>query len=177
MIIKKYIPFIIFLFLSFKASAQSFGKKSVHELTATEFAHLKQVLTTYSKLPLQDTIIIKYDYNNESCWDRLDEMNDAYVMRVVDAAKTRMKKAIAARPQTSFFEFREKGLQINKLKYWNDMILVDEGDQLREILFKKKRQCGNSAIVLPDRKYILVSGDAHFMSLEYSREMIAKLLK
>ncbi|HMJ47726.1 MAG TPA: hypothetical protein VK498_10360 [Ferruginibacter sp.] len=148
----------------------------VGNLTEPGYNALKQVLLTYSKSELKDTLIIKYDYNRETCWDLLDQHGDDYIHGVVSAQQMHIQKAGLNRKGVPIFSFREEGNDFNKLKKWDNTLIIDKEAKLFRLLFYERTICGSSIIVLPDRKYVLLRSDSHFEILDYSGEKIRQLL-
>lgn len=131
------------------------------ELPDSSFAALKQFLTSTTNTILKDTIIIKYDYNNETCWNSLDQHGKKYIMRFVDANKKRMEQVLAKRENISLFTFREAGNNLNKLKKWDPSIRIDSTKQLFNLLFSERCTCGSSILIMPDKKFVFLRSDAH----------------
>ena len=152
------------------------NKVSSEKLSDSTFANLKQYLTSITKTQLKDTIIIKYDYNNETCWDLLDQEKDDYVNLVISSRMDRVKKIESERNNVSIFAFREPGDKFNKIKKWDKSIIIDSDRYLFNLLFKERSTCGNSIIVLPDRRYVFIRSDSHSEAMEYSQEKIIELL-
>lgn len=146
------------------------------KLSDSTFAYLKQYLTSITKTQLKDTIIIKYDYNNETCWDELDKRSDDYVIPFITANQERVKSILALRNNVSIFTFREPGDNFNKIKKWDKSIVIDSDRYLLNLLFKERSTCGNSIIVLPDRRYVFIRSDSHSEAMEYSQDKIVELL-
>lgn len=136
-------------------------------LTDSVYKELRQFLADSSGTTLKDTIIIKYDYNKESCWNMLDRQDDAYINGIIRQQQQRIQKERMARPGISVFMYREPGNNINKLKKWDPDIQIDRTGNLQKWLFGKRKICGNSVIVLPDRTVLLFPSDAHFQALQY----------
>lgn len=61
------------------------------QLSESAFNTLSQFLTANSNSKLKDTIIIKYNYNNETCWDLLDTKDDIYIMGFETRNKERVE--------------------------------------------------------------------------------------
>ncbi|MFW2476360.1 MAG: hypothetical protein ACN4EP_05570 [Sediminibacterium sp.] len=131
------------------------------ELSDSSFTALKQYLTNATNTILKDTIIIKYDYNNETCWNSLDQHGKKYIMRLVNANKKRIEQILAKRENISLFTFREPGNNINKLKKWDPSILIDSTKQLFNLLFSERCTCGSSILIMPDKKFVFLRSDAH----------------
>jgi hypothetical protein len=162
-----------------KHGQRSLDKKraSVGLLSSSDFALLKQFLNSATSAGITDTIIIKYDYNNETCWNALDQKDNDYILQVLKNSNEYIQSTTANRPALSFFQFREPGTQINKLINWNQSILIDKDLQLFNLLFKNRSTCGNSAIILPDGRFILYRSDSHFEVLQATDRDIAALLQ
>lgn len=152
------------------------NKISSEKLSDSTFANLKQYLTSIAKTQLKDTIIIKYDYNNETCWDELDKRSDDYVIPFITANQERVKSLLTLRNNVSIFAFREPGVNFNKIKKWDKSIIIDSDRYLFNMLFKERSTCGNSIIVLPDGRYVVIRSDSHSEAMEYSQGKIIELL-
>ncbi len=153
------------------------NKISVGALNAKEWSDLKLFFKPYTHGKLQDTLIIKYEINGESCWEFLDKQTDEYVNRVIAGGVKYRDSVMRNRPTVSFFHFQEKGKQKNKIISWDSTVNVDVAGKLKEILFKEKTVCGSSAVVLPDGIYILIKSDSHLLSFTLSKDKIGEALK
>ena len=142
------------------------------QLSDSTFTALKQFLIKSANSNLKDTIIIKYDFNNETCWNILDQSEDAHIMGFVTRHKQRVQHVLATRNNVSIFDFREPGNNLNKIKKWNNSILIDSSKQLFNLLFKERSTCGSSIIVMPDKKYIFIRSDSHSEILELTQNKI-----
>jgi hypothetical protein len=137
---------------------------------------LRKFLTTRSGSSPKDTIIIKYDYDNESCWDRLDQQDTKYIQRAVTSHQQRIQALQARRPDVSFFDFREPGKHLNKLKKWDSSIIIDSSRQLLNLLFKDRSECGSSIIVLPTKRFVFVRSDSHSEAMDMTKDNIVEYL-
>lgn len=146
-------------------------KYSKGVLSDSDFTSLINYLSQNNSIKLNDTIIIKFDFNRESCWDILDQQDDSYIETVLNAHEKRISEALSIRPDISIFEYREAGNSINKLKKRNKNIRIDTG-LLKSKLFKEKTICGSSAIILPNHQYLLIRSDAHFEAINLTTEQI-----
>ncbi|RYG50842.1 MAG: hypothetical protein EOO01_09785 [Chitinophagaceae bacterium] len=151
-------------------------KITTRTLDPAGLATLKSFLAKHSSSRIQDTILIKYDFNKESCWDVLDTQSDEQVKQVLEQHGSWVKTAVESRPFISVFEFREPGNKINKLKKWDQHIMIDSTRELYKLVFNKKTTCGSSAIILPDGRFIVVHSDAHFEALIFTKDRIAEAL-
>lgn len=150
---------------------------TVHRLDAAEYKTLKGLLSKYGAAPLKDTIIIKYDFNNDNCWDSLEKRSGVFIHTIIGAHRNEINALILGRPGISVFQLKEKGKEFSKFKKWNADITTDRNNGIGEILFKKNTKCGSSAIVLPGGIFLLVSSDEHFNALKIGQQQIAGLLK
>jgi hypothetical protein len=155
---------------------QTLQNSFVGELNGEDFAALKQFLQQYSNTPLRDTLAIKYDYNHETCWDRLDGRSADDIKRSISYSQNRVRELNTDLFGMSIFRFREEGKSVNKIIKWDSSILIDRDKILYKLLFKKKAICGNSAIVLPDRRFIFIPNDSHMEVLEFTRLTIRQVL-
>jgi len=146
-------------------------------LRDSTFTVLKQYLTNTTNLKLKDTIIIKYNYNNETCWNILDQKEDSYIMSFVTGYKERVqRRVLAARQNVSVFNFRELGNKLNKIIKWDNSILIDSSKQLFNLLFKERCICGSSIIALPDKRFIFLRSDSHTDVLNLTQKQIEEIL-
>ena len=115
-------------------------------------------------------------HNNETCWDELDKRSDDYVIPFITANQERVKSLLTLRNNVSIFAFREPGVNFNKIKKWDKSIIIDSDRYLFNMLFKERSTCGNSIIVLPDGRYVVIRSDSHSEAMEYSQGKIIELL-
>ena len=122
------------------------GTKRIYSGTLDDAtnASLRQLLVIQAVSSLKDTVIIKYDYNNESCWDLLDQRDDNYVQGFVTRHRERIQMLQATRPNVSILEFREPSNNLNKIKKRDSYIIIDSSRRLMNLLFKERSACGNS---------------------------------
>ncbi len=97
-------------------------------------------------------------------------------MRNIDYWKEHFKKLQATRENASLFEIREPGYNLNKIKKWNDAIIIDTSMHLFDLLFNERCACGNSIMILPDRRYIFIRSDAHSEIFQMKKQEIEKRL-
>ena len=151
---------------------------SVYQLEDSSFSAVKKYLSQFSNKAIQDSIIIKYDYNNETCWSVLDEkMTDEEMKNKFLTSQSPYEAYLLTRPGVSFFRFREPGDNINKLIKYNTSIIIDKDRELYKFFFKEKCTCGNSILILPDGRYIFTRSDSHTNALFYSSKQISGLLQ
>ncbi len=152
------------------------GQDQVRQLNPSEFDLLKNELKKYSFGQIQDTIIIKYEYDRESCWNNLDQQNDEYIKTVISERQNFVLEQVSKRKNLSFFHFKEPGKNFNKIISWDNRVLTDTAGVLKNLYFPKSNFCGNSAIILPDGKMIFIKSDAHFDALKWNQDKIRKVL-
>jgi hypothetical protein len=141
-------------------------------LDADTYHSLRQLLAARTGSALKDTLIIKYNFNNEVCWRSMDQRDDSSNQRYITWNNQRVQMAMAARPNISVFTFREPGNNTNKVVKWNHAIIIDSSKQLLNLVFKKRTVCGSSLIVVPDRRFNLRRSDSHFQALDQTSEKI-----
>ncbi len=147
---------------------------SAGKLTDADVRFVKEFLQSFSKTTLNDTLLIKYDFNKDACWNMLDKSKDEDIKSIVLASKERIQTTLLTRPGISIFRFREPGDQLNKIIKWDDSILIDSTKQLYKLLFKKRTECGSSMIILPDGRFILLQTYPHMEALNLSQQQIAE---
>ena len=153
-------------------------KISVFQLSDSSLISVKNYLHNITGKTIQDTIIIMYDYNNETCWNLGDQLRTDDEMKENTACFiSKTEEYLATRPGISFFEFKEPGENFNKIKKYNNSILTDKNLELYHFFFKERCVCGNSILILPDGRYIFTRSDAHINALYYSSKQIEELLK
>ncbi|TCD26756.1 hypothetical protein EZ456_12425 [Pedobacter psychrodurus] len=130
---------------------------------------VRDYLSAISNKPVKDTVIIKYDFNYESCWNALDEQPDNYIARIIISTNDFISKYKIAHPGTSVYQIKESGKNFNKLVLWNNKILTD-GGYLRKNIFTKKTTCGTSLVLYPDGSYKFFYSDPHFMPLQPAKK-------
>jgi len=172
---------VLFLISTLNSKAQVYkqGDKDKiikGELNEADYAQLKQILLENSKSILQDTLIIKYDYNNETCWMFLDDKGDDDIASSIRIRQQQVQKVSLNRKGVSIFKFKEKGSNLSKVVERDNSIFQDRKKKLFKLLFKKRSTCGNSIIILPSRKFILVRSDSHFEAMNYTRDQIIDIL-
>jgi hypothetical protein len=151
------------------------NKTYTGQLTDSIFTALTKYLTNISNSKQKDTIIIKYDYNNETCWDMLDQNNDDYIMGFVTRHNERVQKVLATRQNVSVFGFREPGTSVNKIKRWDNSILIDSSKLIFNLLFKERCTCGSSIIIMPDKRFVFLRSDSHSEVLNLTQMQIEEL--
>ena len=168
---------VMFLNLSCKSSYPfEDAKYAAGKLSSPEIKDLKNLLLANTPSKIQDTIIINYNYNNANCWHNLDQESDEYIQQFVVESKKYVLKNTTSRHKTSFFGYREPGNNVNKKILWDDSIYIDDSLFLKNLLFSKKKSCGNSAIVLPNGDCIIVKDDSHNVALMLSKKEIYQIL-
>lgn len=173
--------YFLTLLISCSSTARLYGtddKSRIYSGTLDDFTYnsVKQLLTAQTALPLKDTIIIKYDYNIGSCWALLDQKDDNYIQGFITRHKERVQTLLATRPNISVFDFKEPGNNLNKIKKWDTSIIVDSSRQLMKLVFKERSTCGNSMIVLPDRRFVFIRSDSHSEALDLPQDKILAYL-
>ena len=173
----KYPLFFAFLFIFQNfCFAQRVGNNKKGRLTPAQFSELKEFMSSKNLL-VKDTIYIKYDFNKEICWNRLDEMNNDYIEKVKNNFQKHILEFNKAHKDAVAYNFREPGNKMNKLKLWDSTIIIDDQLFLKNLLFSKKHSCGTSLIILKDGTYRLHYGDSHFELLDETYQKKIKNFK
>jgi hypothetical protein len=151
------------------------GKYVKGVLPDSSFRLLKQFLDN-NFAASTDTIIIKYDYNYETCWDRLDEKDGAFIQSIIDY-RNKLRDSIAlSRPHTIFLTFREPGKQLNRIKINDTAIVIDSTKFLLNNFFAERCTCGQSLIVFPNKQFIRLRSDPHNDAFFLKSEFMEVLL-
>lgn len=145
------------------------------ELTDSVYKAVKEYLTQKTQTTLQDTLMIKYDYNHESCWNNLDAHGKRYIMKFVNAHQQIIHKTLLRRPQVSIFTFREPGDKLNKIKKWDNTIIIDSSRQLFTLLFQERCTCGSSILIMPDKTFVFYRSDSHSEIFNLTKNQIVAL--
>jgi hypothetical protein len=153
---------ILLLFFSTAfVNAQITKQDKFLELSATDYESLKVFLAS-KNIEVKDTIFIKYDFNGESCWNGLDGRNDQQIIAVMKRFQKKISDFNNNHKDAIALNFREPGRRVNKLKMLDNTIVIDDELFLKKLIFRKKKECGNSAIIFDDGSYILRFSDPHF---------------
>ncbi|TCD11258.1 hypothetical protein EZ449_07145 [Pedobacter frigidisoli] len=144
-------------------------------LTELQIDSLHQFLKQNERLSLRDTIIIKYDFNKDACWNELSNQNAEFINNVRWAFQKNIIDKAAKRPKVSIYQYREIGENFSQIKSKGLEIETDPGF-LKRLLFKEATSCGTSAIVLPDGKFLLVKSDPQFSALLLNAKSIEEKL-
>ncbi|WP_412467741.1 hypothetical protein [Pedobacter sp. KLB.chiD] len=133
-------------------------------LSDTQIDSLHTFLKQNERLTLKDTVIIKYDFNNDPCWNALSYQNAEFLNNVRWAFQKNIQEKAEARPKVAIYQYREEGESFSPIKSKGLEIETDSGF-LRKLLFKEATSCGTSAIILPNGKFLLVKSDPQFSAL------------
>jgi len=153
------------------------GKVTIGKLPEEAVAIIKQHLFNITKQELKDTILIKYEYNNETCWSISDMIyKDSVIESMIKSRITYHQTQLLKRHQVSYYHFRQPGNSFNKLVGKDKNILIDKDLVLNKLLFSEITTCGSSIIIMPDGYFILTKSDSHQQFLSYSSATINKML-
>jgi hypothetical protein len=133
-------------------------------LSGAQVDSLHTFLKQNERLTLKDTIILKYDFNKDVCWNDLSYQNAEFLNNVRWAFQKNIQEKAEARPKVAIYQYREAGESFSPIKSKGLEIETDSGF-LRKLLFKEVTTCGTSAIILPDGKFLLVKSDPQFSAL------------
>lgn len=157
---------ILFSFIVIMFSVNTFAQIKSEELktfhfTKGEYAQFRSYLIS-KKLKVNDTIFIKYDFNHEKCWDQLDTKNKEYINKIIQNFQLHISDFNKNFETAVAYNFREPGKSINKLKLWDNTIILDDQEVLKNLIFKNNVSCGSSAVILGDGSYLIYEKDPHF---------------
>ncbi|MEH3115524.1 hypothetical protein [Pedobacter terrae] len=133
-------------------------------LSEAQIDSLHAFLKQNERLALKDTIIIKYDFNKDVCWNDLSYQNAEFLNNVRWAFQKNIQEKAEARPKVAIYQYREEGESFSPIKSKGLEIETDSGF-LRKLLFREVTTCGTSAIILPNGKFLLVKSDPQFSAL------------
>lgn len=162
---KKSFPLILLLFFSNFCLAQLKQKVKTGSLSKEEYKIFREYLES-KNLAVKDTIFIKYDFNNETCWDMLDRSDKEYINNILVGFQKHISDFNKQSNGAIAYNFREPGKNFNKLKLWDPTIIIDDNLFLRKLFFNKKHQCGTSLLILGDGSFATYSSDPHFEFLQ-----------
>ncbi|MFF5379763.1 hypothetical protein [Pedobacter suwonensis] len=145
-------------------------------LSETQIDSLHTFLKQNDRLSLKDTIIIKYDFNKDVCWNDLSYQNAEFLNNVRWAFQKNIQEKAEARPKVAIYQYREPGESFSPIKSKGLEIETDSGF-LRKLLFKEVTTCGTSAIILPNGKFLLVKSDPQFSALILNAKDIEQKLQ
>lgn len=173
---------IIFTFSLINCSSSHSNKSNISlgltgKLDDQTYQNLLNLLEQFDGNKPKDTIIIKYDYENRSCWSALDMQNQDYILKIVKNSQARIKKQVDKRPNISVYRFAELGNRFNNIILLDKTILKDSNNSILNLIFTDESSCGNSIIIIPGQKYIYKKTDPHFELLEISKKRIIDILE
>jgi len=170
------LPFLIPIILSACSSKLHSDKKHQSNLLdKNKMDSLYTYLSLNSSEKLQDTIIIKYDFNGDGCWIALNQQSNDYIKNLIQNSTEWIAKKKLARPTVSIFQFKEYGENFSPYKLRDKTIKTDSGF-LKKLLFNKRTMCGTSAVIVSSGKFFLIKSDSHFSPIEMSGAEISRKL-
>jgi hypothetical protein len=175
-------PFFICLLLFFHFTNTTWAQLGSRErkydivtgtLTDEQFSQLKQFLYLSTKKPLRDTIFIKYDFNKADCWYYHDMFHsDSSLKLHAEINKIYYELQEVRRPQLTTFRFREPGNKCNRITELNPYIHIDDQKYLKKLFFKQRPDCGTTALIMPDGRFLLVINDSRLEVLYFNTETL-----
>jgi len=159
--------FIICMIISSCAEFKLYRTNNEHNgvYKSAKVDSIRKYLLNASGNVAKDTIIIKYDFNNDACWNMLDQQSNGHIANVISETNLYIVAYQNAHLKSSVFQFREKGENFNKLKLRNKSIIIDNGF-LRKNVFNRLATCGTSLKLYPDGRYQFIYSDSHFKALQ-----------
>ena len=123
---------------------------------------IRHYLAQISGEQIQDTVFIKYEFDNETCWNVLDGQSDQYISNVIESRNAYVSRYQNDHPNVTILSIKEVGKNFNKLVMRNPKITVDQGGFLRQYIFLNNAKCGTSMKLFPNGRYECYLSDAHF---------------
>ena len=140
------------------------------------YSQIKQFLSTATS-KLNDTIFIKYEYNNETCWNYNDQhRSDDEIRLGISRWQAFLQETQNNRKSISIFRYREPGNNLNKIVKFDSSIQIDNKKFLYNLLFKTRTTCGSSIMIMPDKRFLFIRSDSHFEALFKTKQEIEDIL-
>lgn len=179
--LKSHLLFLFFVALIYSCSPKLYvdenNRYDAGSLSEKQLDSLHLFLKQNDRVELKDTIIIKYDFNNDGCWDDLRDQNTEFLNNVRWAFQKNITDKAQKRPAVAIYQYKEVGKNFSQVKASGLEIETDSGF-LKQLLFREATTCGTSAIILPTGKFLLVKSDPQFSALLLSgKEIEEKLLQ
>lgn len=179
----KYLYFFLFCFLlscatnkGIQNSFKNMGHQQIYKtglLSSFQYDSLHYFMQKNNKpLSKTDTLIIKYHANGDECWKLLESNEGSNkIKQRIERNNEYYKNIIKYRPNTMFVKVKQSGDNYTKMVRLDNEFITDSFNILKNNLFEENYMCGTSAIILPNRKYILVQGDPHLEAINNFRYM------
>lgn len=158
---KNFLLVFLLLLISNFCYAQIKSKTETGVLSKEEYKAFREYLES-KNLVAKDTVFIKYDFNNETCWNMLDKSDNSHINNIVASFQKHISDFNNQSNGAIAYNFREPGKNFNKLKLWDKTIIIDDKLFLRKLFFKMKSECGTSLLILGDGSFATYSSDPHF---------------
>ncbi|HMO33003.1 MAG TPA: hypothetical protein PKE63_02540 [Lacibacter sp.] len=120
----------------------------------------------------EDTLIINYAYNADTCWNALERQGADDITQVVQQRQHRFRMRTIGRIFNRFYTVYEPGNRTPKVISFDYTYQRDANRQLFYLLFAERCICGQSIILLPDRRYIRIRSDSHLGVLNITADEI-----
>jgi hypothetical protein len=170
---------VLSVFISCKPTSSFYyenNKVNVGKLSDSTYTEIRRFLLNHTDQALRDTILVKYDFNNDRCWNRLDQRDDNHIKRSVDFRNDRIKKILESRKDITILTFREPGDNVNKVISKNESIKVVRSKLLLDMFFEKRYECGSSIAIMPDKRFVVFYGDSHSQILDLTKSKFQDII-
>jgi hypothetical protein len=173
-----FITSFISLLMAFSCSPKIYREHQfwTGKLKPVQLDSLKFYLQQNKTVTLKDTIIIKYEFNSDGCWNPVNSVTLPQVDTLIKNYNNYIESIAKVRQQVAIYQYRERGRNFGPNKSRNTKIQIDPG-LLRKLLFKDPASCGISAIIVPDGRYLLYKSDSHFRAIDFNKQEIDAALK
>lgn len=157
------------LLLAGQAAAQP-SDAVLHQLDASTYDSVKTMLKKAWIPALKDTIIIHYQQQVPA---DMGMLNDEKIQQNITDELRFLHTNLVWRKNLDIFQYAADNAASNKLKEFNNLLIIDTGNELNRLLFSE--QPASSVIILPDRKCIYLTGNQKWMALGLSPANIKQI--
>jgi hypothetical protein len=165
------IVFVLCIYISCKVPAApsvSRDNKVVKgSLSNSQYKLVNQALQSILGRSVKETLFIKYNIVKDDCYKFSDRMVDDALANLVRQEIASINKINVYYPDVTASNLREVGHNFSRFIKWNDSIRVDQNGAIFKSLFQGRYTCGSTAIVFPNKTFILVNGDNNFAALQF----------
>lgn len=159
---------------SYKVVSQD--NTSTGRLSQQEYDSIRNLLKTYSLLPLKDTIIFKYQYDVVPQGNIPRTLNDEIIQQNITKELRQLHSALAKRKNISLFDFIAPGPGADSILVYNNLGIVDADKNIQRLLMANS-QSANAMILMPDKRFICLKDEDGWAALKLSPHDLQQLLQ
>lgn len=158
--------------------------RSLHEIVAdygtldsNTVESLRVLIQKSSSKISYDTLLIRYDFNNEKCWTYWETQPDEHLLEylshryLVDDSIGRVRKRLG------YFRYREPGNGVPKFVSLNSNVRIDSTYWLQKNIIQKQGKCGTSVMIFPDHRFLRIYDDPHDELLFAKPERLMEIIQ